>query len=104
MNYEKVINHTSVVIRMRGTFTHEDTQSFQHIIEHIKLNDVSDITLDLNDVEFIDSSAMGMLLLMKNESSKLGIATKLDNVTGQVWKIINLTHFDKIFDVNSQTA
>lgn len=99
MYFDKTKEENSIIVRMVGKFTHKDKDNFLKLIDALEDQQLSDLVLDFSFVEFIDSSAMGLLLLLRKESEKRGINTRLANVTGQVWKVINISHFDKLFTV-----
>jgi HptB-dependent secretion and biofilm anti anti-sigma factor len=99
MYYDKTSEDNIVTIRMVGNFTYHDKDKFIEMIDSIGSIPIAEIVLDFSFVEFIDSSAMGLLLLLRKELEKRNIKTRLSNVSGQVWKVINLSHFTKIFNV-----
>lgn len=61
---------------------------------------VATIVVDLSKTEYMDSSALGMLLNM--QKSKLGqVSTfKIVNCRPQVAKILKISRFDKKFDIS----
>jgi anti-anti-sigma factor len=53
--------------------------------------------LDLSQTEYIDSSALGMLLNMKNHLGAEDCAIVIKNCQPNLMKIFSIAHFDKKF-------
>ncbi len=99
MEYNKSLKDNSLVVILSGAFTIGDSDHFLRILDNIDRSTIHTVQLDFSRLSLIDSSALGLLLLLKHEVSKRGMHTKLTNVTGQVWKTINITQFDKLFEI-----
>ena len=86
---------------MTGRFTFSDNQKFKSILDMARGSDqpVHTIDIDLGRVEFIDSAALGMLLLLKDECATRNISLTLLNPRGQVEKIFELSRFHTIFNI-----
>ena len=79
-------------IALSGRITFADYADINTLIAAIKENPGRLITLDLSAVEFIDSSALGMLLLIRDAAgSQSGFS--IQNAKGQVKRIMTLAHF-----------
>ena len=93
-----VISHPDVLeIAISGQFTFNHNQKFKQIIELLETNDCLSLTVNLKGVEFIDSSGLGMLLLLRDECLKKDIPISLQGAQGQVDKILTISKFDQIF-------
>ena len=59
------------------------------------------INVDLNfsEVDFIDSSALGMLLFLNDNFTKKGGKVTLSGAQGQVLRIFELSKFTEIFEI-----
>lgn len=55
------------------------------------------IVLDMRDVQYIDSSALGAMILMKKKASDLSVAVALENITPPARHILEMANFDKLF-------
>ncbi len=86
----------AVNISMKGKCTFSDYDYFQEILAIVDEGGVNQMDIDISGLEFIDSSGLGMLLMIKDK-------TKLDIVLvspqGQVQKMIGVASLDKIFKV-----
>ncbi|RUO35273.1 STAS domain-containing protein [Aliidiomarina sanyensis] len=84
------------VIHVKGKFdfgmVHDFRQSYEGLTER-----VSSVVVDFRETEYIDSSALGMLLNMRKS---LGAGTRtihLINCRPEVRKILDISRFDKLF-------
>jgi anti-anti-sigma factor len=82
-----------------GTFTFSDNAKFRQIVSNLRDSDADSITLDLRNLQFIDSAALGMLLLLHDEANKKAIKVVLAGADGQIKKMLQLSNFEEIFTV-----
>ena len=78
--------------------TNEATQ-FLKDIKVLEENIDKHIVLDCKDLEYLCSLALRGLLKLKKESAAKGGSLILKNVTGEVQKILTMTGFIKLFDI-----
>ena len=55
--------------------------------------------VDLGKIEYMDSSAMGMLLQLREYSAKKEGNVSLINANESVQEILDIANFDKLFDI-----
>lgn len=58
-----------------------------------------EISLDLGQVNYIDSSALGMLLVLRDKAKRLDKSVALLNAHGQVREVLGTAQFDRLFPV-----
>ncbi len=56
----------------------------------------TEIEIDLSKVDYIDSSALGMILLMKDRADEAGKAICLFGMQGMVSKVLDVANFAKL--------
>lgn len=56
--------------------------------------------VDLSGTDYLDSSALGMLLLLREHAGGEGSAIKITNSSADVKKILDVANFGKLFDIN----
>lgn len=61
---------------------------------------LSDVILDLSKADYMDSSALGMLLLLKQHADEKKVSIKIRNPSQAVLKILQMANFDKLFTIN----
>jgi anti-sigma B factor antagonist len=62
------------------------------------------LVLDLDGVEFVDSSGLGALLGIKKQQDRAGGRLLLARVPTPVARIIEITKMDRVFDQVGQTS
>ena len=65
-----------------------------------KIGSISNVILDMANVEYIDSSGLGMMLVLRERIG--GDAARIDivNVSPGVEKILKIINYDKLFNIN----
>jgi anti-anti-sigma factor len=97
-------DRATAVIQLAGRFDFSARREFgrccdQALQAALQAPDVRAIEVDLKDVAYLDSSALGMLLLLKEraEARELGLA--LSNCTGLVREILDVARFDAVMSI-----
>ena len=57
------------------------------------------ITIDLKNTSYIDSSALGMMLLLKKYARENNLQVKMVNVARPILRAFEIVHLDKEFDI-----
>ena len=87
----------TVTISVRGRFDFSTHQDFLKVYkEHPKGE--KHFVVDLKQAEYMDSSAMGMLLQLRDYSDKGG-AVSLVNSNDGIREILRIANFDKLFEI-----
>ncbi|MNJ01264.1 hypothetical protein D3C73_1608430 [compost metagenome] len=58
------------------------------------------MVVDLKDATYLDSSALGMLLLLRDHAGGDESDVRLVNSSTDVRKILAISNFDKLFDIS----
>ncbi|MCI5675648.1 MAG: STAS domain-containing protein [Ezakiella sp.] len=58
-----------------------------------------DIVLDFKDVDFIDSTGLGILIAVRKEAENDGNKVTIENVNSKIKKIFVITELDQVFEV-----
>ena len=96
MEYNIETTDRAMNVTMQGQFTFTDNKRFRHIITKAR-KETLPITLNLSQLSFIDSAALGMLLLLRDECQQRHIPISIHEAQGQVEKIFYITKFDQLF-------
>ncbi|MBR0993088.1 STAS domain-containing protein [Bradyrhizobium japonicum] len=86
-------------VQISGEFTFTDHASFKSMIDRLLLDGSSSVTMDLGQLQFIDSAGLGMLLLARDAFGKADRKLVLRAPSGQVKRMFGLTKFDTLFSV-----
>jgi anti-anti-sigma factor len=85
-----------VVITCRGRLVEgEESSALQHEIDHL-LDDVPYVVLDVAEMEFIDSSGLGLLVRLLNRATFAGGDLKLGGASPRLREILRVTKLEKI--------
>ncbi len=89
----------TATIYLAGRFTFLDQSNFeQECAKLTKDSQIKQITVDFEKVKFIDSSALGMLLVLRDHANSIGASLFISNLSGSVLKVLNAAHFGKLFN------
>lgn len=81
-----------------GRFTFVDNQHFRQFLKRIELNNTAHtIRLECEKIDFIDSAALGMLLILHDLAQEKGIRVMLCGAQGQFQRMIEISKFDLLF-------
>ncbi|HLN25130.1 MAG TPA: STAS domain-containing protein [Patescibacteria group bacterium] len=99
MQYELSTQGTEAVLALRERFTAVDAPEFRSIIHSIGELAVRTVVIDLERLDFIDSAAMGLLVLVRDSAMSRAITMRVRAPQGQVKKAFAIFNFSKLFDV-----
>jgi len=85
--------------KMEGRFTAADTLIFRDVIKSIENGETDEIVLDMGSVDYVDSAALGMFLIAREQSEKNKVKIKIINVKDQPEKAFSVSKFDTLFDL-----
>ena len=87
-------------IKLTKSFDFESHREFRNAIKKIGEEKSKLVTIDFGAVEYIDSSALGMLMLARHEAENNGCEIELYNLKeGHTKNVLNLVKFDKMFKI-----
>ena len=86
-----------LTISIKGRFDFAKHKEFRQSYEDRNLNAV---VVDLKDATYLDSSALGMLLLLRDHAGGDHSDIRVVNSSIDVKKILAISNFDKLFDIS----
>lgn len=89
-------NNTSS-IAVKGRFDFSLHQQFRESYE--REGKSTCYVVDLNETTYMDSSALGMLLLLRDHAGGDDADITLSNISSDVRKILAISNFDKLFKI-----
>jgi len=89
---------TKLTISIKGRFDFGKHSEFRESYENLKPKPQS-FEVNLKDATYLDSSALGMLLLLRDHAGGENAEIKLTNANADVRKILAISNFEQIFDV-----
>lgn len=87
-------------LKLGKSFDFECHREFRNAIKKVSEEKGKSLTIDFGDVEYIDSSALGMLMLARHEAENTGCDIELYNLReGHTRNVLSLVKFDKMFKI-----
>ena len=87
-------------VSISGKFTFADHMEFRTILEKIRDAGVRQIVLNVSQLEFVDSAALGMFLLARDEAEKQVKSLVIAGANGQVKKMFDVAKFNTLFSMH----
>jgi anti-anti-sigma factor len=90
----------TAVIQLQGRFDFNTHREFRDITESAISGDgVQEIQVDLGLVDYLDSSALGMLLMLRDRARNANKTVALTNCKGSVRQVLDIANFGKLFAI-----
>ncbi|WP_160106517.1 STAS domain-containing protein [Pseudomonas izuensis] len=86
-----------LTISVKGRFDFAKHQEFRESYED---KDLAEVVIDLKEATYLDSSALGMLLLLRDHAGGDDADIRVVNSSSDVRKILAISNFDKLFDIS----
>lgn len=88
----------TLTINISGRFDFGVNQDFRKATEEVN-STVKAIVVNMARVDYLDSSALGMLLVLRDKVGESKAAVSIKNSKPDVKKILEIANFDKLFTV-----
>jgi HptB-dependent secretion and biofilm anti anti-sigma factor len=89
---------SEMVIAVEGRFdfsTHKDFRStYENVAQEFKC-----YTVDMRDASYLDSSALGMLLLLRDHAGGDDAEVRIVNCNPDVRRILKVSNFEQLFEI-----
>ncbi|HKS11847.1 MAG TPA: STAS domain-containing protein [Pseudomonas sp.] len=89
----------SLTITIKGRFDFGKHQEFRQAYERQQPRPAL-VIIDLKEATYLDSSALGMLLLLRDHIGGDRAEVQVVNTSSDVRKILAISNFDKLFDIS----
>ena len=89
----------NVLISIKGRFDYKVSQDFRDAYRNISAHDNVTYQVNLSETDFMDSSALGMLLLLREHAKCRGGKVIIACPSQQVDKILRVANFEQLFDI-----
>lgn len=86
----------TLTIKVSGRFDFGIHQDFRKATEQAS-NNVNTIIVEMGGVDYLDSSALGMLLVLRDKAGEAKGTVRIKNAKPEVLKILEIANFDKLF-------
>jgi anti-anti-sigma factor len=96
MSIETAVNDNKLTIRITGRFDFGLHKDFRNASDKINAN-IRQVMVDLGRTEYVDSSALGMLLVLREKMGGDRAAVKITNASMEVKKVLEIANFNQLF-------
>ena len=94
------ISGSRAVLNLNGRFDFHSHRDFRSAYEKVMEGaGVRDIEINFRQVDYLDSSALGMLLLLREKAEVAGKNVALVGLQGMVKQVLEIANFGKLFTV-----
>jgi HptB-dependent secretion and biofilm anti anti-sigma factor len=88
-------------IKLTGRFDFNCHREFRDAYEQLLGEPCAkEIVIDLAAVEYLDSSALGMLLMLRDKAMAAQKKVELSSVRGNVRLVLDIANFGKLFQIS----
>ncbi len=96
-----VFENSCAIIKMDNKFNFERHIEFKNITENILEKPIKTIQVDFSECSYLDSSGLGMLLILREKVKDKGIVLQLTNILKDqaIDQIIKIASFEKLFEI-----
>ena len=99
MQFTKAETQGALVVSLTGSFTFKDHHNFRAVLDVMSASTIGHCVLDLSKVDFLDSAALGMLLIAEDETTRAHRTLKLRNPSSQITQLFKLSAMDSMFQI-----
>lgn len=92
-------NEGRTILRLQGRFDFNAHREFREAIATVLASPTAPIMVDLGAVDYLDSSALGMLLMLRDKAKSASREVALTNCRGAVRQILDIANFGKLFNI-----
>lgn len=89
----------TITIKVSGRFDFSSHQEFRQIYEDVSPS-ITAYVVDMSEATYLDSSALGMLLLMRDHAGGDSADIKIVNCNEDVKKILTISNFGQLFSIS----
>jgi HptB-dependent secretion and biofilm anti anti-sigma factor len=101
MDTHVTVNEGSAVLRLAGRFDFKAHREFREAVDSLlQQAGKNAVQVDMKDVSYLDSSALGMLLMLRDKARATSRDVALVGVSGSVRQVLDIANFSKLFSIN----
>lgn len=99
MRVESRVADGILIVKVTGRFDFSVHNELRSVMNQIGAG-IRKIEVDLSATDYLDSSALGMLLLLRDKVSGDRSAVSIKGADKEVKKILEIANFDKLFNLS----
>lgn len=87
--------------RLKGRMEFADHSVFKTLVEAFDAAERSDIIFNLDELDTVDSSGLGMLIIAREEAGRRGLRFALEKPRREVKRVMDLARFERLFEIRA---
>jgi len=99
MQCKAKLNNGVLEVQMAGRFTFNDNNIFRPVLDNIAKEGIRCVVFDIGQTEYMDSAALGMLLLARDEAERNSCSIVLKSPQGYIKKLFTVSKFYEMFNI-----
>lgn len=100
MDIRVTTNESSATLVLGGRFDFNSHRTFREAYDPLlKQKGIANLEINLAGVSYLDSSALGMLLLLRERADSEGVTIVLSRPSITVAQILEIANFGKVFTI-----
>lgn len=89
---------SQLIISVQGRFDFSSHQDFRGVYESLETAPEAYV-IDMSETSYLDSSALGMLLLLRDYAGGNAANIAIVNANADVKKILSISNFEQLFNI-----
>ncbi len=100
MSVTSTVNGSVVNIHISGRFDFSSHKDFREAYRSTPAGSKNEYNIDMSETEYVDSSALGMLLLLREHAGSEQSSVNINGCRKEVRDILLVSNFDKLFKIS----
>lgn len=88
-----------ILIRLKGDLDVYSEEDFRDFIENNISPENKDIIIDIEELDYLDSTGLGMFMKIYNDNKEKGKKVKIINPKDNIKKLFEITDLTEIFEM-----
>lgn len=102
MQIASAVTDNKATLTLNGRFDFHSHRDFRAAYEKaLEESAVREIEINFSTVDYLDSSALGMLLLLREKAEAQGKQVVLAGLKGTVKQVLDIANFGKLFTIRA---
>jgi len=92
--------NSRALVKLSGRFDFNTHREFRNAVEPLaNETGVSEVVVDFAEVDYLDSSALGMLLMLRDKMNVAKKGLTISGVHGNVKQVLEIANFGQLFHI-----
>ncbi|MCU7940572.1 MAG: STAS domain-containing protein [gamma proteobacterium symbiont of Bathyaustriella thionipta] len=100
MSISSTVNGNTINIKISGRFDFSNHKEFREAYRNTPEGSTNEFVIDMSETEYVDSSALGMMLLLREHAGSEQSNVSIKDCRSEVKDILMVSNFDKLFKIS----